>query len=242
MKEPLEKHFYYWILPSFVILTIGLLYFTGIPAIQEFIAPEANRELGLLESIQHLILVTIVYLAMQGWRKADPGLEKLGYGLATALATFQLMEEVNYGQHYLNALAGYRKFGPEGPWSLHNQENVSTQLKRVGDVVIFFFFFLFPLVVREKWPAWVRFLAPPRLITMAVLFSVIVTKSLHYVSDNSPFQNVLINAVSEFRELFIYYFVLLYVHELTTHRRWPGLTARNAPIPRTGGANFRGGT
>lgn len=221
MSPSLGRHFFYWILPSVVILTYVLMYFSGVPTLQSIIAPAFNRELGLLESTQHLLLVAVIGMAAYGLRRAEVPMEKLGYGLATALATFQLLEELNYGYHYLHALGLISDTGGVR-WNLHNR-GISTPLKNIGDLILLVYFFVLPLVVRPQWPAWIRFLVPPRLIAATVLCSVAVSKFGHYLNDNAELSNhVLESGVSEFREAFIYYAVLLYVRDLVINRRWPG--------------------
>lgn len=221
ISSALARQFFYWVLPTAVILTYVLMYFSGNPALQSLIAPAFNRELGLLESTQHLLLVALVVMTVRGWRGAEAPMEKLGYGLATALAIFQLLEELNYGYHYLHALGLIADTG-DVRWNVHNR-GLSTPMKSAGDLVLFLYFFLFPLVTRSSWPGWLRFLAPPRLLAVTVLCSVAVSKFGHHLNDNATLSNhVLENGVSEFREAFIYYAVLVYVRELVANRRWPG--------------------
>lgn len=221
MNPVLTRHFFYWVLPTTVILGYVLMYFSGVPVLQSIIAPAINRELGLLESTQHLLLVAVIIMALRGLRGAEVPMERLGYGLATALAVFQLLEELNYGYHYLHALGLVSDSGGVR-WNLHNR-GVSTPMKNVGDLVLLVYFFVLPLVVRPAWPAWLRFIIPPRLLALTVLCSVAVSKFGHYLNDNAALSNhVLENGVSEFREAFIYYVVLVYVRELAVNRRWPG--------------------
>lgn len=223
MGGAFERHFYYWILPNMFILTVALLYFTGIPLLQTIVAPDFNRELGLLETTQHLLVLAVAGLAVRGYLNSETLLERVGFGAAALLATLQFLEELNYGQHYL-ALFGLLPAQTEaGPMSLHNIEGVSSQLKRVGDAVIALYFFLFPLLGAKSSIPWVRYLAPPRLMVVTVLSSVVMSRFLHFVSDNTPVNNsAFITGVSEFREAFTYYFVLIYVRELALNRRWPG--------------------
>lgn len=224
MHTSFERHFYYWILPTFYITTVALLYFTGIPLLQTIVAPDVNRELGLLESTQHLLILGVIGMGVYGLRGAQVGMEKLGFTLVIFLGTIQFLEEINYGQHYLIAFSDDPEKYRNAIWSVHNQ-GISSPLKRVGDAVILLYFFLFPLLAGSRWPAWLRYLAPPRLIALTVLVSVLVTKFFHFVSDNTPVNNsAFITGVSEFRETFIYYFVLVYVRELAMNRRWPGFS------------------
>ncbi|MGH8560952.1 MAG: hypothetical protein ACRES4_03220 [Nevskiales bacterium] len=221
MHSHLTRHFFYWALPTAVILAYVLMYFSGMPILQSLIAPAFNRELGLLETTQHLLLVAVIVMAARGLRGAEVPMERLGYGLATALALFQLLEELNYGYHYLHALGLVTDSGGIR-WNVHNR-GVSTPMKNAGDLVLLFYFFLLPLIVRPGWPAWLRFLVPPRLLAVTVLCSVAVSKFGHHLNDNAELSNhVLENGVSEFREAFIYYVVLVHVRELVVNRRWPG--------------------
>lgn len=235
MGDSFQRHFYYWILPTFYLVTLGSLLFTGVPLMRTIISPEMNREFGLLESTQHLLILAVIWMAIHGLRHAEKPLERFGFSLAAILATVQLLEEINYGQHYLALFELVPAQDESAPVNLHNIEGVSSRLKRVGDAVILLYFFLFPLLARQSWPAWLRYLAPPRLIAASVFCSVLVSKFLHYLSDNTPHLDVLVTGISEFREAFTYYFVCIYVWELARNRRWPGFARTDASIYRDEG-------
>jgi hypothetical protein len=227
------RHFFYWILPTGFVLALVMLYFTGGPVARSVLAPGFNRELGVLESTQHLLILAVLLVVWRGFRNARDAWERLGFGLVFALGSFQLLEEINYGQHYLMALQGIPRDGFARAWSLHNQGGNSSRIKTFSDIVMAVYFVVLPLVANRRFPAWLRYLAPPRLMVATILCMVLVSKLAHRLNDAQVLaDHQLGNSISEFREIFVYYIGLLYVYELVYRRHWPGWKGERADPPR----------
>lgn len=223
MNPALRRHFFYWILPTGVILCLIAMYFSGITLLQEIVFPTYNRELGLNENMQAMLICGVLFVAIQGYRHADHSLPRLGFALVLIGGIFQLLEELNYGMHFLNAIDPER-FGRTLPWgNVHNQPGVSTGIKKLSDLVLALYFFIFPLAVRSGAPAWLRYVAPSRLIVLTVLAMVATSKFAHFLNDSGVLgDHHMSRSMSEFREPYVYYVGLLYIWELTYRRRWPG--------------------
>jgi hypothetical protein len=230
-----SRHFFYWVLPTAYVLALVVLYFAGGPVVRSVLVPEFNRELGLVESTQHLLILAVIWLCWRGFRQAQDGWERAGFVLALALATLQFLEEINYGQHYLMALQGVSRDEFTSTWSLHNRDGVSSRLKSLADLLITAWFVLLPMLAGRRAPAWLRYLAPPRLIIVTVLCALLVSKLAHLLNDADLLQDHRLGkSISEFREIFVYYIGLLYVHELVYRRRWPGWKGEHGtPLPET---------
>ncbi len=223
MTVSMRRHLYFWVLPSLAILAMILAYHSGVPILREIIAPSFSREFGLLENLQVVILLAAVWVAVKGYRRASCVSERLGYGLlALAYAVFCL-EEINYGEYFWRVATGQPLQMARGEqFNLHNK--ISTgPIKNAGDLILLFGFVILPLLVSEKSRAWLRFITPPRLIILAVLCSLVLSKLAHYINDlDESGQHVLRKNTAEFREAYTYYIGLLYVWELVYVRRWPG--------------------
>lgn len=230
MNSTLRRHFFYWMLPTAVVLCLVAMYFSGNDLLQEIVFPTYNRELGLNENMQALLILGVLFVAIQGYRQADHPLPRLGFVLVLVAGSFQLLEEINYGMHFLNAINPAR-FGRTLPWgNVHNQPGVSTGIKNVSDLVLALYFFIFPLAVRQGAPAWLRYIAPPRFIVLSVLAMVITSKFAHFLNDSGILaDNRMSSSMSEFKEPFIYYIGLLYVWELAYRRHWPGWKGERGP-------------
>ena len=97
--------FLYALLPLCVSLALIFAYFSGIRILQEVVAPARNREFGLLENLQHLLLLGCVVPAMLlAWRERRPGF-RIFFGLIGIAALFAFVEEIDYGLHYYEAVA-----------------------------------------------------------------------------------------------------------------------------------------
>lgn len=223
MNPKLTRHFFYWVLPTAVVLCMIAMYFSGIHLLQQIVFPAYNRELGLNENLQAALILAVLFIAVQGYQRADHALTRLGFAFVAIASIFQLLEEINYGMHFLNAI-NPEKFGRTLPWgNVHNQPGVSTRIKNLSDLVLALYFFVLPLAVGQRAPAWLRYLAPPRLIVATMIAMVACSKFAHYLNDSGILvDNPQSNSMSEFRETFIYYIGLLYLWELAYRRRWPG--------------------
>jgi hypothetical protein len=224
MNTPWRDHFWYWILPGIFVLALILAFFSGNPVLASIIAPAYSREFGLLESTQHLLLLVAAGIAFKGLRQAATGSERLGFGFLMFAFTLLFLEEINYGEFYWRALNGLPPI-PEGrgnQFNLHNQISTSP-IKSTANLVLLLFFVILPLAVRERAPAWLRYVTPPRILILTVLVSVLLSQLAHTLDEYSgDVTHALGSNIAEFRETFIYYIGLMYAYTLVWRRRWPG--------------------
>jgi hypothetical protein len=217
----IQRHLFFWLIPSLYVLTMIILFFYGNDFWRMVLVPDFNRELGLLESSQHVVIIAVIILSILGYRRSATHIEKSIFAFAALFGTLLLLEEINYGQHYLGAVQGIRKSELGDAWSFHNKGDNSSRIKSLSDVILLLYFVILPLLPTRRLPMWLSYFQPPRLIVVTVLCSVLLSKIAHYLSDSNAVSGVTLgSSVSEFRELFVYYIGLLYVHELVHHRRW----------------------
>jgi hypothetical protein len=208
----------YGALPFAVGLLFVALYFSGVELLQAIASPASEREFGLIENTQNLVLLAAVVLCWRaGMRETERGW-RLFLRLA-ALACFVLfMEEIDWGDHYWSVLTGSER--PAGEhFNLHNRWDINRWLKKVVDVGFVVFFVLLPLGAK-KLPARFRPLLPDLHSALTLLGGLLVSQIAHWLDDAGWTHNLsLHNNISEFREVFTYWLGLLYLWELTRRRR-----------------------
>lgn len=99
----------------------------------QWLAPLPNREFGLIEAFQHLVLVCLILTAGLNISSQKRMVLSLGWSAVTLFLTAILFEEADYFLHYYDALRGQRDFTTDivGFRNLHNMEGVLA----VSDVV-----------------------------------------------------------------------------------------------------------
>ena len=223
-----------WILLIGNIITIGM-YFSGSYWLQQIIAPSLaglgmtqSREFGMLESIQNVLLISIVILLIMAVIQRKDIIEKLFFSLGLSAFTFLLLEEMDYGLHYYELIT--EQIQPMETRNWHNQWNEgvenATRLKRVVDTINFLWFVVIPLLCLTKATGRFRlsklrglkFIPSPWFI-VGFIIALLCSKVAHYLDDNgysiiNGTAGNLTDTIAEFRETSLYYLYLIYVIQL----------------------------
>lgn len=220
--------FYFIIIPVFINLVCIGLYFSGIEFAQQIIAPtiawlpnDSWREFGLLEQLQNFYLLIMLAILLIAVINRTRLIEKLFFGLITAVILFIFLEEIDYGLHF------YEFFNEEYSGikvrNWHNQEtdnkqNVSS-LKKVADIIMVIWFVILPLFKNKINNGLIKSMIPSCWFISAFIITIIMTKSAHFLDHNdySIIDGVpgnLSGNISEFKEANNYYLFLLYVIQL----------------------------
>ncbi|MGH8529037.1 MAG: hypothetical protein ACRETN_04220 [Nevskiales bacterium] len=240
-ERPLLRHLFYWVLPALYMSALVALYFSGRPELVDVIAPRVapwdyhgNRELGLLEFSEHLILALIAVIFLRAAWQPGAHLRRAGCLLLGVGFVLFLLEELDYGLHFYEWWRGEVVF--RGARNLHNRGDLTQILKVAADTVNVVWFIVLPLLALRLRHRWVSYLAPPLLILSTVAVALGVSETVHtlaksgfvpLVGDGEP-RLALHGNLSEFRETTVFYVWLLYVHEVVTRRRWPGDDGKTA--------------
>ena len=221
----LRNHVIYWILPTAVILVLLGMYFSNVPLLMEILAPQVNRELGLLENLQNAVLVAIIAMMVVRSRRAREAIERVFFGLIAAASAFILMEELDWGTHFWWALHGL-DWETRPALNIHNQGENSDRFMFVGNLLLVVFFVILPWFRFAAHRVWVRFLQPSRWYLLTALAMVLLSELAHTLEETVPPEpNYLDNSMSEYRELFTYYVWALYFGALAFRREWPSRDA-----------------
>ena len=215
------------IAPGVTVLTLIAFFFSGSPTLSAIVAPAVNRELGLLEHLQVGLLVAIGVLGAAAWRRERMPLWKWFFLAMTAGAAFLVLEEVNYGQHYLALLTGVGSEQEVGPRSLHNIGATTDWLKLGGDIAIAALFVVVPLLRQLTGRAFLGPLTPGPWYVATVALMVLVSQVPHMLDGLASDPGSLRHNLSEFRELMLYHLGALFAWDVVNARRFamaPGLT------------------
>jgi hypothetical protein len=223
--ENLKKHLLYWILPSVVTLSCILLFYLDWFGLSELMAPEMNREFGVVENLQLVILVLIFIYSIKGIRKRETKIEKYGYLFVAIATSFVFLEEIDYGLHYYDYLIEKtneqvtdvavfdRKIR-----NIHNEGKITLNLFKLASyaliVACFVVLPLLPATLKKRF-SLLNYFAPSCFIITTAISLLILNQIALYLYKNYDYSNPSLNAnVSEFEEVMTYYIILLYIREM----------------------------
>jgi hypothetical protein len=218
-----EKHFIYWILPSMIVGVCMCVYFFDILGMSYLIAPEYNREFGILENIQLFIIFAIIFLSFKNFRKAATTLSRLIFIVIFLGTIFICLEEIDYGLHYYEYLMGLstdqlkmQSWNKDVIRNLHNQGNLTRYIKS-SVYVLFALVIVSPLILKKLKVKikYIDYFAPQHYFIYTLLAMILLNSVGEYIDDSLKDEKIvaLNKNVSEFEEVFIYYIVLLYLWE-----------------------------
>jgi hypothetical protein len=225
MPTPTFKlHFIYWILPSAITLLCSIVYFLNPFNLAEVIAPDFNREFGLVENIQLALLVIIFCLSIKGFRSRTIKLEKYGFLLLAMATAFIFLEEIDYGLHYIEYFQGktqaevkYEMEVEKKIRNVHNSGHLNGKFKFTSYVFIVVFFVVLPLIPKRisKQNRLLNFFTPSQWIITTAISLLITNKIAFFFYKNYNLYNRSLDRnVTEFEEGMIYYIIMLYVWEM----------------------------
>jgi hypothetical protein len=185
-------------------------------------------ENGPIEILQVLILMVAFILSVRGafiynFKKSRGLFVWLGMA---ALGCFYIIgEEISWGQHIFNweTSDSWAQINDQQETNLHNTSSWLDQKPRllleigviVGGIIL-------PVLMRlrEKLiPAWLKVIAPPKqMMVCAIIFLLI--KVFDKIGDFSEF--VFFKRASELTEMYVYYFIALYLFYLLKRMRLEG--------------------
>ena len=205
------------------------MYFSGIPWMQSFAAPEINREFGALETLEHLIILALVVVTIRGVYLKTLKWERIAFAVASAASLLLFLEELDYGLHFVEYLSGEKY--EEGPRNLHNYilRPYGLDFDKVMAPVVYCVlglgFCILPLLILagKLTHPWARYLTPEPHSMGTIIAMVAVAQVAFFLDkiDMHSNQALRIN-ISEFGELFVHYIFFMYFFELVYKRKTPG--------------------
>jgi hypothetical protein len=223
----LKEHFWYWILPVFLLSTLMIFYFSGVPFLVELIAPKANWEWGLLENIQLSVILVISGLSLFAFFKKTALLQRLLFGSLFFFSIFIALEEIDYGAHFIQYFRGEQTsflLERTGMLNIHNQGNNNTLFRRTAYGLMMIVFAISPFLNKKFFHPLIEYLIPkPRMLLVVMLFLLFYWVPRYLVRSETFEPGVLGFAnIGEFTELMVYFSFLLYVVQIVFKKEWPG--------------------
>jgi hypothetical protein len=218
------------VLPAVMSLLLMAMYFSGNAYLQNIVAPKMDsmpifsaREFGALELLQNFFLLCIFFYSVRSFMAGQCAQIKLVALLLASISVFAFLEEIDYGAHFIEYFTGQHGSLAQENWNRnwHNKtsssgvQNVS-YLKLATDIGMLSGFVLAPLLLSRVRNRTIRLLVPSKWMIATVFLIVLLSLLAHYLDDagHSMIGNIpgnLHKNVSEFRELNMYYLLLLYV-------------------------------
>ncbi len=219
-----RKHFIYWILPVIVLIPCILIFFYNPGGLSKFIAPEFNREFGILENLQLVLLTGAFIVALRGIRVKRQKAEKLACKLLAIGAVFLFLEEIDYGLHYYEYIIGktkaevdYQIAVQHQVRNIHNIGKMNSIIKFLVYLCIAVLFVVMPLLPKKflHKHRWIEYFSPSRYFIGTAMAMLILNQVVQYLNTIFYDQNIaLAGNASEFEEVMIYYICLLYLWEM----------------------------
>ena len=220
-----QRHFYYWIGPTLVTGALILMYFSGVPWLQDVVVPRGlGRELGAPENIQLLIILGMIVVSVQGIRRKKWKWERAAFAWAILTSLFMLLEEMDYGVHFMNAIDVTLPWEQPNFTNIHNVGEGTDMFKNINAMAIVLLFLVLPLVTWKMRQPWVRYVTPERYAIGTLICMTLTTQIALYLAYHTELPHKgLEGNISEFQEIFLYYIWFLHLFEIVHKRVTPAL-------------------
>lgn len=200
-----------------VLIPLLIMYFSGVRWAQELVCPSVDWELGIVENIQLLLLLAILAICIMAIFRKKRRIEKVAFSFLSVFALFVLLEEIDYGAHFLSYFKGHSDtFFVEmtGKANVHNLGNNARIFKRSIYPLMLILFIITPLFIqRFKHPALV-YLVPSKWFVVTAIITIISYAVPRLLVDFNILQDGGFGVnIGEFSEIMIYYIFLLYLYE-----------------------------
>lgn len=212
-----RKVFWYFVLPMLLSGTMLAMYFSGVRVLEsivsapylEAVAGDSRREYGLLENLQHAMLLAVVVLAVRSVIRHRVLAVRVFMGFVAAFVTLMFLEEIDYGLHYYELLTGVPHDEIAERRNLHNVGNRTAALKSISTAGTIALFGVAPFVFGHSKNRWVRYFTPDRYAALMLVVA-FLTRSIAHDLHSRGMGYGLDGNLSEFRELVTYYMGLAY--------------------------------
>lgn len=239
-----KKLIIYLIIPVALNMSLILAYFSGVPWLHHVVIPvipwmhpNSARELGLLENLQNVFLLTIIVVAAFGIKRKKLRIEKAAFAGIFLFSLFVLLEEMDYGLHYYEYARGVTYLEAALIRNVHNISGATKLIKRFVDFGMALLFVVMPLAFAKSPKPLMRYVTPDRFAVLTMIAMVCMSKFAHFLKDiGAGGLGSITKNISEFRELSIYYIFLIYLACIVFFR----IYAKEQPIPAKDGEQNSG--
>jgi hypothetical protein len=217
----IQKVVVHFIAPLTVMLALIAMCYSGVRLLEtivvmpylEGIAPASRRELGLLETLHNVLILVAFIVAVRSAIRTRVPLARAFFAVFAAGSLFMLLEEMDYGLHYYEWIAGVPPEQSAEVRNIHNQ-GLSSPMKSVGNLLQILGFVVAPLALWRVRLPWVRYFVPSAYFLLTMLCALITSRVGHTFEHRAEAIGFA-NNIGEFREAVTYYMAMLYVIQLS---------------------------
>ena len=217
----LNKHLYYWIAPTILLISCVLVYYFNFLNLGFIISPEYNREFGLIENIQLITIIATIWVAFKSFIKREIKLIKYFFLGVSLFSIFIFLEEMDYGLHfieYFSGIAHQKSTAHTEIRNIHNQGNLLPYITKFVYISFALVIIVIPLIASriKNLNKYIKWLIPSTNLAYSLVAMFILSQFTLFVEGNVTYElTSLENNLSEFEEVFIYYIAFLYIFELS---------------------------
>jgi len=220
----MKKHLLYWLLPALLIIIYMIIYFFDLFGVSYIIAPNINREFGLLENTQLIIIIGIMIIATQGFFTSSNKFKKLIMLLAFFISVFLFLEEIDYGDHFVKYFSNEipqkitESYKNKHFRNIHNNGKLTEYFKLTAYIIFGMLLMIYPYLLKKfkiKNP-YILWFKPSGYLVYTLLVMIFINQLALFLDKHFKAAHIhaLNSNVSEFEEVFIYLIMFLYLREL----------------------------
>ena len=220
-------------IPFVVLGAMVAMYYSDATLLRRIVSPDlswmpldSQREFGLLENLQNVVLLALAVVAIAGLRRKRLFAERLTLWILLFGSIFMLLEETDYGLQYALLSPSGEAVHDEmaGYYNIHRIGYTQIVLQHIARFGLLTFFGAFAIVFARSRVPVLRYIAPDRFSVLAILLVTAVQELVWSVSAEVPITHGSLSGNEiEFAELGIYYLALLYGIDMVFWRTYvPG--------------------
>ncbi len=219
-------HFSYWQFPLFLGSLLVFMNYSGISFLTELISPDVNREFGLLENLQLLLIASSLVYLVKAIRLKDFWFEKLAYVGLCLFFLLLFLEEIDYGIHYYEYFVKGVEEDKGIVRNFHNQGDNNYYLRQASYAVMVLLFVVMPFFRNKIKNNLFHHLAASHYIIYSFIVYIFIGQLSRWLPKlGMPINESLRGNHQEFEELILYYIILLFVYEIAFQKK-PLFTAK----------------
>ncbi|MHC4340729.1 MAG: hypothetical protein ACYSX0_11030 [Planctomycetota bacterium] len=220
----------YGAIPFAVLGAMVAMYYSDSALLRRVVSPDfswipldSRREFGVLESLQNLLLLGLVVVAVAGLRRKRLIWERLGLWMLLIGSAFMLLEEIDYGLQYalLFPSEEVTHEGVAGYFNIHRIGYTQTVLEHVAWFGMLTFFGAFAIAFARSRSPLMRYVAPDRFSVLTILVVTALQELVWGLAAIVPVSHGSLSGREiEYTELGIYYLILLYAVDVVFWRTY----------------------
>ncbi len=217
-KKQAVNNLKYWIIPLLVLVPLMIMYFSNVKWAQELVCPSVNWELGIVENLQILLLIMMLIISVIAVFRKKNTIEKVLFSFLSVFALFVLLEEIDYGAHFLRYFKGRSDtffVDMTGKANVHNLGNNARIFKRSIYPLMLLLFIITPIYVHKFKNPVFKYLIPNKWFVVTAVITILSYAVPRLLVDFNILEDGGFGVnIGEFSEIMVYYIFFLYLFEI----------------------------